>query len=147
MIRPLKTSDISQVSEIYDLCGLPVGDLTQCHGLVFEGNEGLLLGFVTYHLAEETADIIDIGVAPSFQKRGVGAQLLTALFDHLRHLSANEVFLEVSCANEGALKLYEKVGFRAVGARPQYYKSGIYEGTDALVMSKKIIFSDKMAVD
>jgi len=140
MIRPLTLSDAPRVHEIYDLCGLPVGDLAQHHGLVFECEESNLLGFVMYHLAGETADIIDIGVVPSFQNTGVGTQLLMALFDYLKRLGVIEIFLEVSSVNERALKLYEKVGFKPVGVRPQYYQSGSYEGTDALVMSKKIIF-------
>lgn len=140
MIRPFTPPDATCVHEIYDLCGLPVGDFAHHHGLVFENSEGRLVGFVGYQLSGESADIIDVGVIPSSQNGGVGTQLLMALFDHLRHLGVNEVFLEVSCANQKALRFYEKGGFSQIGVRPKYYKSGIYEGTDALVMSKKIKF-------
>jgi ribosomal-protein-alanine N-acetyltransferase len=46
-------------------------------------------------------------------------------------LGVTKMTLEVRASNEAALKLYKKLGFASVGARPQYYEDN---GEDAVIM-------------
>lgn len=95
--------------------------------------EKSLAGYiVAYNLGVE-AEIADIAVHPSFQGCGYGVQLLEAVLEKLNE--GVDVFLEVAIDNTVAIGLYEKVGFKNVGIRRDYY--GI--GNDAMVM--KLIIS------
>jgi len=50
------------------------------------------------------------------------------------------IILEVRPSNTNALKLYEKMGFEAIGSRKNYYPSNPETGLreDAIVMAKSI---------
>ena len=48
-----------------------------------------------------------------------------------KHLGANRATLEVRASNEGALRLYERLGFHTAGRRPNYYSSPV---EDALIL-------------
>ncbi len=47
---------------------------------------------------------------------------------------ATEAFLEVAVDNDGAIALYEGLGFRRAGLRKSYYDRGAAGCVDALVM-------------
>ncbi len=53
----------------------------------------------------------DLVVAPDWQGRGVGAELLTTAMTALRARGAHAVQLKVVIANAGARRLYERMGF------------------------------------
>jgi len=54
--------------------------------------------------------INEVGVAPSHQRRGLGQQLLRALFGQGRALGCREAWVLTSPANGPAIRLYESVG-------------------------------------
>lgn len=100
----------------------------------------------TYVVAEEDAAVVayaglaampdegyvqTIAVAPSHQRRGLGAELLTLLMDDAKRRGLPRVGLEVRIDNEPAIRLYERFGFEAIAVRKRYYQPS---GTDALVM-------------
>jgi ribosomal-protein-alanine N-acetyltransferase len=75
-------------------------------------------------------EIHTIGVDAAYQGHGIGRQLLTAL---LEYANGGTIFLEVRTDNEGAIALYESVGFARVGMRRQYYRAS---GADAYTMRR-----------
>jgi ribosomal-protein-alanine N-acetyltransferase len=79
----------------------------------------------------DVAQVMTIGVAPSAQRRGLGATLLTALLDEARELRAGAVLLEVRVDNAPAIALYERFGFTVLGRRRRYYQP---EDVDAWTM-------------
>ncbi|HEX8003803.1 MAG TPA: ribosomal protein S18-alanine N-acetyltransferase [Mycobacteriales bacterium] len=79
----------------------------------------------------DEAYVQTIAVAPSHQRRGLGATLLTHLMDDARRRGLPRVGLEVRIDNEPAIRLYERFGFEAIAVRKRYYQPS---GTDALVM-------------
>jgi ribosomal protein S18 acetylase RimI-like enzyme/glycosyltransferase involved in cell wall biosynthesis len=86
-----------------------------------------LVGFmVTRRLGVEEVEILNIAVAPEARRCGIA----TALIDTV---DAIDVFLEVRESNTPARKLYEKLGFRVVGRRDEYYDDPV---ESALVMRK-----------
>jgi len=60
----------------------------------------------------QVAHIPQVGVSPAFQGLGVGTALMDAAFSDLAQEGYNEVTLTVTDANSGALRLYDRLGFR-----------------------------------
>ena len=90
--------------------------------------EGISLGFV-YMLAGELVGnvsiypanfprelgetwlLANVAVQPRHQRRGIAQELVASSLEALRSRGAARVILQVDCANEAALKLYEAAGF------------------------------------
>ena len=66
---------------------------------------------------------------PSQRRRGIGSALLEEMIE--RAGPDEEYTLEVRPSNAHAITLYERLGFRAAGRRPRYYRDN---GEDALIM-------------
>lgn len=54
----------------------------------------------------------NLGVTPEHRGRGIGAHLLLAALEGFRWRRISRAFLEVTAQNEGAVRLYERLGFR-----------------------------------
>ena len=75
--------------------------------------------------------IATVGVDPRFRRRGIGRALMLACeaqsnFSWMR--------LTVRLSNEGAIAMYEKLGYRISDIWQDYYN----DGEDGLVMTKKL---------
>jgi ribosomal-protein-alanine N-acetyltransferase len=80
--------------------------------------DSLVLGFLVVRaIAEREWEILNLAVAPGVRRQGVGRQLLSDVLE--RH--TGECFLEVRESNEAARRFYERLGFRTVTRRLQYY--------------------------
>jgi ribosomal protein S18 acetylase RimI-like enzyme len=75
--------------------------------------------------------LASIAVAESARDHGVGGRLLRHLEDRFRP-QARHFFLCVSSFNEGARRLYERLGYQQVGLLADY----VIEGADELLMHK-----------
>ncbi len=75
---------------------------------------------VARHVAPEW-ELENIVVAPAARRRGIGRQILDALLTTARKTNSASMFLEVRESNVAARSLYEKMGFRQTGRRPNYY--------------------------
>lgn len=80
-------------------------------------------------------EVFDIGVDPSFQRRGIGRALLAEMLAVADAESA-QVMLEVATGNVPARTLYEAHGFAAVGLRRNYYQPS---GEDAYAMVRSAV--------
>lgn len=79
------------------------------------------VGFVMVRAAGDEAEILTLAVAPRHRSRGLGRDLMEAALRRLYHDRVASVFLEVDEANDPALRLYRRLGFREVGRRRNYY--------------------------
>ena len=90
----------------------------------FQGDE--LVGLVgikrqELHKFAHKAYIWGMYVAPPARKRGVGRQLMdSALSFALSDLKVRQVNLGANAANEAAIALYERMGFKAFGREPSF---------------------------
>lgn len=80
-----------------------------------------VIGFAEMRAVAGEAQIYNIAVAPEARGRGTGEALLGHLIDEAEMKGCDVVNLEVRAANTAALGLYEKLGFREVGRRRNYY--------------------------
>ena len=93
-----------------------------------------LAGYIGSQSVMGEADMMNVAVAASYRRQGIGEKLVTEL---IRSLKENQVYaltLEVRVSNCGAIALYEKLGFVQVGRRPNYYKN---PKEDALILKKE----------
>ena len=91
-------------------------------------------GYIGSQSVEGEADMMNVAVHPDFRRQGVGAQLVVALEQALRQRQVYSLSLEVRASNAPARALYEKLGFRQVGCRPNYYR---HPKEDGLILRKE----------
>lgn len=94
-----------------------------------------VVGFVIGQLAADEAEIISIGVAPDWQRSGLGRMLVEGLIRAVRRGEAKRLFLEVAEDNEAAIALYKRLGFIESGRRKRYYERPGGPAVDAVVLS------------
>jgi GNAT superfamily N-acetyltransferase len=56
--------------------------------------------------------IQNLGVVPEYRDHGIGSALLLKALQGFRHAGLERAFLEVTAQNEGAIRLYRRLGFR-----------------------------------
>jgi [ribosomal protein S18]-alanine N-acetyltransferase len=95
---------------------------------------GVPLGFILLHPRGVAGSpyVASVAVAPEARGRGAGTELM-ALAEK-RWPEARHLFLCVSSFNAGARRLYERLGFRAVGTLEDY----VIEGADEILMHKRL---------
>jgi ribosomal-protein-alanine N-acetyltransferase len=74
--------------------------------------------------------LMNVAVDPDRRREGIGAALLTRLFDEADK-PGEQYTLEVRPSNAGAIALYESFGFKRAGLRKGYYHDN---KEDALIM-------------
>lgn len=91
-------------------------------------------GYVGSQSVLGEADMMNLAVLPQYRRQGVARTLVNTLVCQLQSKSVRCLSLEVRASNEGAIALYQSLGFDTVGRRPNYY-SGPKE--DALILRKE----------
>lgn len=99
--------------------------------LAAEGADGTLLGYGEVRTVVDEGTLERIAVAPQYRRRGVAEAILRRFLRDGRKKLAF-LTLEVRVGNTPAIALYEKLGFRVVGRRKNYYRE-LHE--DALLMT------------
>jgi ribosomal-protein-alanine N-acetyltransferase len=90
-----------------------------------------ILGFIVYWVVHDEVHVLNIAVALEARRQGIARLLMDEASRRGRAAGAKLATLEVRRSNEPAIRLYETLGYRRVGVRPNYY---VDEGEDAIVM-------------
>lgn len=98
-------------------------------------NTNTVAGYAGFWFDGDDAQIMTIGVAKEYKKRGIASNLLKTMIENAKSIGAKRMLLEVKVNNNPALKLYEKFGFTKMGLRKRYYMP---EGIDAYTMCAQI---------
>lgn len=107
--------------------------------LAMSGDAGSdVLGYVVAMAGAGEMHLLNITVAPAFQRRGHARSMIAAVGDLCREHGARELWLEVRASNARARSLYASVGFVERGIRKGYYPASFGRREDALVMSLAI---------
>lgn len=75
--------------------------------------------------------VMNVATSPEHRRRGLAATLLAHLFELTADDGRRGYTLEVRVSNDGAIKLYEGLGFHSSGVRRGYYTDN---REDALIM-------------
>jgi [ribosomal protein S18]-alanine N-acetyltransferase len=97
-----------------------------------------VLGYFVAMKGVDEVHLLNLTVAPAFQRQGWGRVMLDALAIWSRGQGAQWLWLEVRASNERALRIYERHGYRRVGERKNYYPAHFGQREDAAVMSLKL---------
>jgi [ribosomal protein S18]-alanine N-acetyltransferase len=93
--------------------------------------EGKLTGYMIISRYVDAWHVMNLAVDPDFRRRGIAALLLERLFETTDDGTRRGYTLEVRVSNDGAIKLYERAGFKPRGIRRGYYTDN---REDALIM-------------
>ena len=99
----------------------------------FDPETGRLIGYLVISRYVDAWHVMNVAVSPDRRREGIASLLINRLFDLTSGRSRRGYTLEVRVSNAGAIKLYERLGFRARGVRRGYYTDN---REDALIMWK-----------
>ena len=97
----------------------------------FEEESGALLGYLVISRYVDAWHVMNVAVAPEHRRRGIARTLLQQLFEVTSTDERRGYTLEVRVSNDGAIRLYETLGFVRRGVRRGYYTDN---REDALIM-------------
>ena len=90
-----------------------------------------IIGFGGCWISFEEAQVTNIALTASQRGRGLGKVLMEKLMCAAAERGAERMTLEVRPSNTPALRLYEGLGFAAIGVRKKYYQDN---DEDAILM-------------
>ena len=102
------------------------------HVFLTAGTAEGVVGYIGMMYVLDEGYISNVAVRPDHRRQGVADALLGALEERARTLRLIFLTLEVRAGNEGAIALYEKLGYRVAGRRKNYYEKPT---EDALLMT------------
>lgn len=86
-----------------------------------------IVGFerVERQRARHRGEVVQMYVDEHYRGQNIGEKLLRSLIEQAFQLEGIEQLqLSVISGNQAAIKLYEKIGFKAFGLQPRYFKVG-----------------------
>jgi [ribosomal protein S18]-alanine N-acetyltransferase len=108
----------------------------RCFGL-FDAKR--LVAYTIVMVSLDESHLLNVAVAGDFQTKGIGRFMMDCAIADARAMHSEMLYLEVRPSNVVALSLYDKMGFKQLGMRRDYYPSlggrenalflGIYIGT------------------
>jgi [ribosomal protein S18]-alanine N-acetyltransferase len=102
-----------------------------CHIFVVRTPDCTVAGFCAFWLVFDEIHINNVAMRPKFRGRGIGTALLDHVLAEARTLGARRATLEVRASNDGARRLYDRLGFYVAGTRRNYYSHPV---EDALIL-------------
>ena len=137
-IRPLTYADLPQVIAIERRAfptpwslAMFVLELSKPAGICLAGLlEDRIVAYLVCSRYDTVWHLMNIAVDINLRRQGLATSLLERLFE-MADRPSEQYTLEVRTSNEGAIRLYERFGFRAAGRRRAYYHDN---REDALIM-------------
>lgn len=128
--RPMRPADLQEVARLEgSLYAFPwsLGNFRDsvCAGYdCWVATHGeALIGYAVLMIALDEAHLLNIAVAPGWQKQGIGRAFLAHMVAIARKAGCGIVYLEVRPSNAAARHLYKSEGFQQIAIRPSYYPS------------------------
>ena len=143
--RPLQEGDIAKVLDIEKLAyshpwtkGNFADALRSAYPAQMLCAGPNVLGYLVAMKGVDEVHLLNLTVAPDFQKQGWARLMMDGLVLWSRGQGARQLWLEVRASNSRALEVYRRFGFVQMGVRKQYYPLAPNRREDAVVMSLKL---------
>jgi len=88
---------------------------------------------------EKRAVILRIAVHPEVRGRGIATILIEEAIEIIREMDIREVELEVDIVKQGAIQLYEAVGFKIARGIPMIENNTMDDGNGSYYLMKLIV--------
>ncbi|MBQ8827296.1 MAG: ribosomal protein S18-alanine N-acetyltransferase [Oscillospiraceae bacterium] len=129
MIRYALKEDLSFLAEIEKECIPDPWSLNSFEseferdGYVFltEEEYGEICGFITASRVLGEVSVYNVAVTEKYRRRGIAERLMSRLAEISD--GAEFITLEVRESNNAAIRLYEKLGYKEVGRRKNFYSN------------------------
>lgn len=99
---------------------------------VIEYNDNIA-GYIAFSNCIDHTDLISIAINPKYRGLGLAKELINYMEIVCKNASLFPIILEVRSSNVAAISLYEKIGFKLINTRKNYYKNPL---EDALIYQK-----------
>lgn len=110
----------------------------QCIKMSDDTEIDVIKAYAFLMIGVDESHLLNVTVDPQFQRQGLAQKMMHRLFLISRINRAKQMILEVRASNLAAVNLYQKLGFKTIGTRRNYYQyNGVKE--DALVMSCQVV--------
>ena len=93
----------------------------QAHFLVAEA-DGVPAGYIGVQEICGEGYVTNVAVLPAYRRQGIGECLVREAIRGAKQRGCDFLSLEVRVGNARAIRLYEKLGFRAQGRRKDFYR-------------------------
>ncbi|MCS7215649.1 MAG: ribosomal protein S18-alanine N-acetyltransferase [Thermodesulfovibrio sp.] len=142
-IRDLKEQDLPHVLDIAKVSFSVPWSLEAFKSEIFNPNsilriaelDGEIAGYIVLRKIIDQSELLSIAVKPGLRRKGIATELIKNVLNEIKS-SIKCCFLEVRVSNFEAISLYEKIGFKKVGKRKNYY---LLPKEDATVMKLDIV--------
>ena len=142
---PMTIAHLDQVAELEKICfpGDPwsrrlIEEALACENtvsLLALAEDGGVLGYLFFTTVLDEGSVDNIAVRPEARRQGIASALLDAFRRYGQEHGLDSLFLDVRPSNREALALYEKLGYREVGRRNNYY---LVPKEDAMIMKLEL---------
>lgn len=138
----MKAEHVPQVAQLEKLCFAdPWSEMSIAAELqsiwsywVVAVQDDMVVGYIGSQSTIDETDVMNVAVHPDWRRQGIAEQLIDNLIEELKKRGSYALMLEVRASNAPAIALYEKLGFRQVGLRKNYYRN---PKEDALILRKE----------
>lgn len=149
IIRKMESRDLHQVAAIEEsLFSDPWSenafrdtlDQKEADFIVAVNEQEEVIGYCGAYRALDEAEIVNVAIRKSDQNRGAGARMVQALIEEEKKKGVCIFILEVRESNLSAQRCYEKLGFKGLGIRKNFYDC---PKENALIMQLESIADDE----
>jgi len=127
-LRPMRASDIDRIMEIEPVIythpwtrGNFEDSMRVGYSCWVIDSGGVVTGYGVLMIGVREAHLLNLSIAPEWQRRGLGRTLLEHFVRIGRDSDAQQMFLEVRPSNASARRMYAGYGFRDISIRRGYY--------------------------
>lgn len=100
---------------------------------LYEKNDKIV-GYISIYYFLDEANLQKVAVLENERRNGVATELIEYSIEYLKEHKVKSFYLEVNEHNLIAIKVYEKLGFKRISTRKNYYGSD-----SAIIFEKNLI--------
>lgn len=149
-LRDYRDEDLEEMTRVDDICfaadfrfdQASMGAFAEARNavaVVAETASGEMAGFVIAHMERAPAGlrgyIVTLDVLPEYRHGGLGARLIGEAERRVLAAGARWMDLHVFTGNDGAVRFYERMGYKRMGRKERFYGE---VGLDAFVYRKAL---------
>lgn len=137
-IRKMHEEDLPEVSQIAEQSFSMPWSLKSFKSELFSPRSilkvaelnGEIAGYIVLRRVLNESELLSIAVKPELRRKGIATELIKNVLNEIKD-TVKFCFLEVRVSNKEAISFYEKIGFKKIGVRKNYY---LLPEEDAIIM-------------